>query len=77
MFRIIERSNSFGREEMALKRETIPREDLDMDLVFVCLRYWLISLVSLFMPILLFTIRFGSFYTAVAVCSSVIVPPRT
>ncbi len=72
MFRIMERNNSFGREEMALKREAIPREDLDMDLVFLHPRYWLISLVSLFMPILLFTIRFGSFYAAITVCNSVI-----
>lgn len=75
MFRIMERSNSFGREEMALKRETIPKEDFDMDLVFLHPRYWLISLVSFFVPILLFIIRLGSFYPAVAVCNSVIFSP--
>ncbi len=72
MFLIMERSNSFGREEMALKRETTPREDFDTHLVFLHPRYWLTSLVSLFMPILLFTIWSGSFYPTVAVCNSVI-----
>lgn len=72
MFRIMERTTSFGREEMALKRATIPREAFDMDLAFFRPRYWLISLVSLFVLILLFSIRFGSFYPAITVCNSVV-----
>ncbi len=56
MFRNIGINTSFGREDMALKRQAVPWADFGSRLAFLRFRCWLRSSVSFFMLMLAFEI---------------------